>query len=348
EFEVLELIGKGSFGYVRKVKRKNDGKLFVRKEISYDRMDPKERSQLVAEIRILKTVSHPNIVQYIYHEHDSDTSMVYLYMEYCDNGDLSKVIKNAKTTGNHVPEDLVWSIFAQLVSALYRCHYGVDPPPIKDNIFKSTPSSSLSHPENINNDKVVIHRDIKPDNVFLLKNNIVKLGDFGLAKLLTCENDLASTYVGTPYYMSPEVLTNRPYTPLCDIWSLGCVMYELCASHPPFEAKSHIELYQKIKKGIFPSLPNNYSSKLKSTITACINIDPDQRPPACILIQETSIKIFRKELELKLKEKQLISIENNLKKLEEKLRENMKVEFEKIRINYQNEFEFVVKQSVDK
>ncbi|GMM37493.1 serine/threonine protein kinase [Saccharomycopsis crataegensis] len=386
KFEVLELIGRGSFGNVRKVRRISDGRLCVRKEISYIHMNPKERSQLIDEFRILGSLNHPNIVEYIYHEHVPEDHMVYLYMEYCDGGDLSQIIKSHKKREEYVPEDLIWSIFTQVIMALYRCHYGVDPPPVKNifqtqyddeeneedgkdthgpnNQYKYSVSGS-NEPTVVNNEMIIIHRDIKPDNVFLLKDNFVKLGDFGLAKLLLSESDFATTYVGTPYYMSPEVLMDKPYTPLSDIWSLGCVMYELCALHPPFQAKTHLQLQNRIKEGHFPDIPSHYSQKLRLTINACISVDTAQRPSSYLLLQEISIKIFRKELELNTKQQNLASLERSLKlkenaflqersrlsnEIDQELGYHKKImdkEIEQIRLQYQKEFQYVVEKEVN-
>lgn len=397
-------------------------------------MNPKERSQLIDEFRILGSLNHPNIVEYIYHEHIPEEHMVYLYMEYCDGGDMSQIIKNYKKSHEYVPENIVWSIFTQLIMALYRCHYGVDPPPLR-NIFQtdddaengSDKDSSGNNDDSdsddqdggneeddalddlddnnddnhrirrrryrhkndknggnqykysingdheplvVNNEMIVIHRDIKPDNVFLLKDdNAVKLGDFGLAKLLLLESDFATTYVGTPYYMSPEVLMDKPYTPLSDIWSLGCVMYELCALHPPFQAKTHLQLQTKIKDGKFPPIPKHYSQKLRLTINACIMVDITDRPSSYLLLQEISVKIFRKELELNAKQQKISIMERNLKlkenmllqereRLTEQLSEhidqelsyhkkNMESELEQTRTMYQKEFQYVVEQEVN-
>lgn len=363
QFEALELIGGGSFGKVRKVRRKIDGKLFVRKEISYASMNIKERKQLISEFRILSTLKHQNIVQYIHHDHDQEHHVLHLYMEYCEGGDLGGIIRKCKTKGDYVPEEIVWSIFTQILLALYRCHYQSDCPPVSmSNLFSNTPSNL---PKNVDRGAVVIHRDIKPDNIFLLKDDFVKLGDFGLAKMLSHENDFAKTYVGTPYYMSPEVLLDKPYDPVTDIWSLGCVMYELCALHPPFQASSHLQLQSKIKEGIFPQIPDHYSNKLRQTINSCIVVDPSRRITTYQLLQNSSIKLFRKDLELKYKEKWLGEYENELRQRERQINEieedmndqlNQELNYhkkqleqrtEEIRRSYQNEFDYVVEKEVE-
>lgn len=344
QFEVLEQIGRGSFGSVHKVRRLTDGKILVRKEISYMSMNPKERSQLIAEFRILRGLTHPNIVQYYYHDHLPDQHMVHLYMEFCDGGDLAGVIRKCKSSGNMVPEDMVWSIFSQLVLALYRCHFGIDPPPVGPLFSTSDPV--IPKPDSAT---VVIHRDIKPANVFLLKDNFVKLGDFGLAKMLGHEAEFATTYVGTPYYMSPEVLKDQPYTPLSDIWSLGCVMYELCALHPPFQAKTHMQLSQRIQQGSYPPIPSTYSQTLAMSIRSCLRTEATKRPSSADLLQLAPIKLCRKELEVAYERKKLSQIEEALRQKEILLIEEerrMNFQLQEFKNRAESEFQKAVEQEV--
>ena len=176
--------GSGSFGIIRKVKRKSDGfvrlpsqeifdqegsvlilrsQILCRKEISYIKMSQKEREQLTAEFNILSSLRHPNIVAYYHREHLKASQELYLYMEYCGGGDLGMVIKTLKTTNKHAEEEFVWHILAQLVTALYRCHYGVDPPEVGSNILAPAsvkPSGLKGKQAQV----MILHRDLKPDN----------------------------------------------------------------------------------------------------------------------------------------------------------------------------------------
>lgn len=318
EYDALEVIGKGSYGTVRKVQQKSTGEIFVRKEIEYNSMNNQERNQLISELRILRELNHPNIVKYYRHDHIMQKKSIHIYMEYCDGGDLAQVITNFKKNKELVPEEFIWQVLVQTLFALHRCHYGIDAK--KVNLF----SNSVDDEPAINSETVVIHRDIKPDNIFMLNSGkSIKVGDFGLAKMLTSQNDFAKTYVGTPYYMSPEVLMDNPYSPVCDIWSLGCVLFELCTLQPPFQAKTHLQLQSKIKQGIIPNLPEIYSSQLRSIIKECITVDPDLRPSCYDLLETLSIRFLRKEMELKeislnLNEfqKQLMTKNEELKKKE--------------------------------
>jgi len=133
--------------------------------------------------------------------------------------------------------------------------------------------------------------------VFLGEDNWVKLGDFGLAKMIQ-SHDFASTYVGTPFYMSPEICAAEKYTLKSDIWSLGCIIYELCTRDPPFNAKSHYQLVQKIKEGKIAPLPAVYSSELFAVIKDCLKVNPDRRPDTAALLNLPVVRLMRKEKEV--------------------------------------------------
>jgi serine/threonine protein kinase len=132
--------------------------------------------------------------------------------------------------------------------------------------------------------------------VFLGENNSVKLGDFGLSKIIA-SHDFASTYVGTPFYMSPEICAAERYSHHSDIWSLGCIIYELASRQVPFEARSHMELVLKIKNGRIKPLPSQYSQDLTDAISWCLKTDPRQRPDCAQLLSFANIKVARTRLE---------------------------------------------------
>ena len=133
--------------------------------------------------------------------------------------------------------------------------------------------------------------------VFLGDDQSVKLGDFGLSKLMQW-HDFASTYVGTPFYMSPEICQAETYNMRSDIWSLGCIMYELCTKEPPFNAKTHIQLAQNIRKGVYKELPSMYSKELQNVIASCLKVNPKFRPDAASLLTVPYVWIARKGLEM--------------------------------------------------
>ncbi|KAI9207963.1 kinase-like domain-containing protein [Polychytrium aggregatum] len=253
-YQTLERIGSGSFGEIHTVKRVSDGKIFARKEIDYKKMTDKEKQQLVAEVNILRDLKHPNIVRYHERFVDRESYIIYIIMEYCEGGDLSAIIRRCRKERQYIAEEMIWNILAQLLLALYECH--------------SASGRQVGRP-------AILHRDIKPENVFLDGYKNVKLGDFGLSRIIEDpETEYAKTYVGTPYYMSPELVTDTCYNTKSDIWALGCLIYELCTLSPPFQAKNQPALFQKIQSGrVAPLPPQRFSSELQNVINDMLTVN---------------------------------------------------------------------------
>ena len=314
DYEVLGVIGKGNFGSISKIIRKSDNKILVWKELDYGLLSEKEKQNIVSEVNILKELHHPNIVQYYDRIIDKKNKKIFIIMEYCEGGDIGKIIKKLKKANEYFPEELIWKFFIQVLMALKTCH---------------------NHKEG-----KILHRDIKPSNVFLDGENNAKLGDFGLSRMLSEENNFAVSRVGTPYYMSPEQIEDLKYNEKSDIWSLGCFLYELATFNPPFTASNQLSLALKIKSGKVESIPNIYSQELSSVIMCLMRVNPENRPnveeiinypPVIIRIRERKlkehyIKIKKKESDLEKKE-QIINwkeeeIKNKEKILEEREKEN--------------------------
>eukprot|EP00842_Homolaphlyctis_polyrhiza_P007023 jgi/Hompol1/90/HPOL_005220-RA len=281
-YQPLEAVGSGSFGIIRKVRRLHDGKVLARKEIDYRKMTEKEKKQLVAEVNILRELRHPNIVRYYERFVDRKNSLIFIVMgylwanldmwtEYCEGGDLAAVIRRCKKEGRFIPEDVVWNLLSQLLLALQECHM------------------SDRHP-------TILHRDIKPDNVFLDKLLNVKLGDFGLSRMVdNPESDFAKTFVGTPFYMSPELVQESRYNAKSDIWALGCLIFELCALEPPFQANTQQALTAKIKAGKTAALPSQYGQELRRVIQAMLTVDHEKRPSTQDMLAIDRIKLSIRE-----------------------------------------------------
>ncbi|XP_033112645.1 serine/threonine-protein kinase Nek4-like isoform X2 [Anneissia japonica] len=130
----------------------------------------------------------------------------------------------------------------------------------------------------------ILHRDLKTQNVFVTKMGLVKLGDFGIAKSLDQTLDKASTCVGTPCYLSPELCQDIPYNSKSDVWALGCLLYEMCAFQPAFDASNLISLFYKIVKCEHSEIPEEYSEQLVTLVNSILIKDPDKRPSANTLL----------------------------------------------------------------
>eukprot|EP00826_Nyctotherus_ovalis_P059872 TRINITY_DN8364_c0_g1_i12.p1 TRINITY_DN8364_c0_g1~~TRINITY_DN8364_c0_g1_i12.p1 ORF type:complete len:388 (-),score=118.85 TRINITY_DN8364_c0_g1_i12:132-1295(-) len=204
---------------------------------------------LCREVEILKELNHPNIIKYYNSFHQED--YLYIIIELIDGMTLAEYIASVSEKHQTIPEEEVWSIFIQLCEALRYLHV----------------------------EKRVVHRDIAPTNVMVNRKGTVKLMDFGLAKDLEQQSGMLKSFAGTVVYSCPEIVQNLPYTSKADIWSLGCVMYELMNLKPAFLAKNPLMLAKKIVDCEYEPLDDkSYSVHLINVVKACITANPDKRP----------------------------------------------------------------------
>ncbi|XP_077782635.1 serine/threonine-protein kinase Nek5-like isoform X1 [Podarcis muralis] len=246
EYEVIKMIGEGSFGKVFLAKGKDNNQPCVIKEINLTKMPRKEKESSQKEVAVLSKMKHPNIVAF--YTAFQEKNKLYIIMEYCDGGDLMKRIILQR--GVLFDEDKILSWFVQISLGLKHIH-----------------------------DRKILHRDVKAQNIFLSNNGVIaKLGDFGIARMLSNTMEFARTCVGTPYYLSPEICENKPYNNKTDIWSLGCVLYELCTLKHPFEGKSLPQLVLKICRGYFTPVSMKYSYELRTLVSQLFKTSPRDRP----------------------------------------------------------------------
>ena len=265
---LLSLLFKGAFGAAILYRKKDDGLMVIIKvwekdktitisnkffpqEINMLDLSATERQMALNEVRVLATLDHPNIVTY-YDSFERD-GVLMIEMEYADGGNLAESL--AKKTVRMEEKDIV-NIFSQIVSAIRHMH-----------------------------DNNVLHRDLKTANIFLTKENMVKVGDFGISKvgvqmsryfissLLKCLCQMLSTHrggahtvLGTPYYISPEMCEGKVYDEKSDIWALGCILYEMAALQKTFEGSNLPALVNKIMKGQFAPIRGNYTPLFKQLV----------------------------------------------------------------------------------
>ena len=270
-YKVIKLLGEGSFGKAFLCKNESNDTICVIKQIIIEDMNEKEKDDVYNEAQILGKLDHQNIIK-LFEVFDSKKPKhtLNIVTEYADGGDLSEKIKSQNNKS--FTESEILDYFTQICLALKHIH-----------------------------EKKIIHRDLKSGNVFLMKNGLVKLGDFGIAKGFQNTMDKAKTMVGTPYYLSPEILENKPYDSKSDIWSLGVLLYEMMTFKMPFNANSLPMLSVKILRGNYTPPPAVYTKDLREIVSKCLLVDPKKRPTIQAILRmpiiQNRIKNFLDEIQ---------------------------------------------------
>lgn len=296
EYQLIERIGKGSFGKVWKARRKQDGKIVALKRIDYSYLSRFQKQLIINEINILRKINNDHVVRYLDHINEKDNRVINIITEYCPGGDLQHLISTIKNYREYIREDQIWLCLGELALALKDLHCA---------------------PEK------VLHRNIKPENIFIDEEGHVKLGDFILATKIN--TDYTNTILEGSYYMCPEIYKNDQYNEECDIWSLGCVIYEMAALVPPFNGYG----LESLKRNILYSPVHRFSSKYYSEslwkiVSWMLEKDPKKRPNVNQILEYRNValtlKIIKVRNDLKVVRQKTIELERNFEKLREKMR----------------------------
>ena len=249
-YKVKKLLGVGSFGKAYLCQNKTNNSLCVIKQIVMEGLSEKEKNETLNEVSILKQLDHPNIIKFqnVFTQNKPKITLN-IVTEYADGGDLSQKIKAQKQKKTPFLEKEIIDYITQICLALQHIHK-----------------------------KKIIHRDIKSGNIFLMKSGLIKLGDFGIAKGFLNTYEKAKTVVGTPYYLSPEIIQSKPYDSKSDVWALGVLLYELMTFKMPFQAQSLPLLSIKIVRGIYHPPPPSFSQDIRDLLKMCFIVDPEKRP----------------------------------------------------------------------
>nr|AAQ64684.1 NIMA-related kinase 3 [Chlamydomonas reinhardtii] len=258
-YELQREIGSGSYGQAVLATRLEDGMQVVCKQIRLFEMDDKARADTLTEAKVLAQFNHVNIVHY--YECVLESGVLNIVMEYANGGDLAAAIQRRQAEKKPYSEDEIMFWFVQIVLALYHVH-----------------------------GRNVLHRDLKSQNIFIAEGNLLKLGDFGIARVLNSDTELARTVIGSPYYLSPEICEDRPYNRKSDVWSLGCVLYELATLRRAFDGQSLPALVVKILRGKYPPVPTRYSTPLRGLIESMLKQNPKDRPSADAILKSDFVR----------------------------------------------------------
>ena len=268
-FEIISKLYNTLHDLLLLVRNKEDGQLYTIKSVRMDENSKKEKVLFFNELRILVPLTHKNIISYKEAFYDKRTKSLNMVIEYVDGGDLSMKIRTAKQKNVFLKEIIIWGIFIQILEGINYLHK-----------------------------KFIIHRDLKTSNIFLTKKGIVKIGGLNVGKNIE-DLGMALTQIGTPYFTSPEIWEQNPYDYKCDIWSIGCILYEMTTLHVPFLGLNMQELYKNILSAKYKSIPKIYSKNLNEIIDLMLIKDPLKRPSTDDLLNNKIILEKKKELNLK-------------------------------------------------
>jgi len=266
KYKTLKVLGKGSYGAALLVQlQSNRHQKFVIKEVVIGHLSLDEQKAARSEADVLHQMTHSNIVSYI--ESFIAESKLFIVMEFADGGDLTQAINRRKKELNpndrHWKEEEAMRIFVQICLAL-------------DHV----------HGQNI------LHRDVKPGNIFLTSKGMVKLGDFGIARILDATDAQAATQIGTPYYFSPEICESLPYGRSSDVWALGVVLFEILSLALPFQAPSLPALVVQVcaKEPDYSVIRAKYNAGVVDVLISILSKNPDGRPTVRKIISSDIVR----------------------------------------------------------
>jgi serine/threonine protein kinase len=248
-FDKLRTLGTGAFGSAFHVRDRSTQKEYALKVSAV--ADAKIRAAALSEAAILTKLHDPNVVEIFAQWEEGATFCILL--ELC-GGSVSDLIRGGREAGKLLSEAFILRVFSQLCAGLAYVHC-----------------------------QGVLHRDIKSANILWQRGEdgqlIIKLADFGISRHLG-DGSVAHTFIGSPFSLSPEILNGSPYNQKSDIWSLGCVLFELCALNNPFGGKNPSlgSIVSSIFTGTHPPLHSTFSAELQSLLSSLFTLDPAQRP----------------------------------------------------------------------
>ncbi|KAM5534674.1 hypothetical protein V8D89_011686 [Ganoderma adspersum] len=246
QFQLGNCIGRGQFGAVYRALNLNTGQMVAVKRIRLEGLKEEEIAQLMKEVDLVKSLSHPSIVKYEGMARDDDTLNIVL--EYAENGSLGQTLK----AFGKLNERLVANYVVKILEGLHYLHQ---------------------------ND--VVHCDLKAANILTTKTGNVKLSDFGVSLNLRAMEREMKDVAGTPNWMAPEVIELKGASTKSDIWSLACTVIELLTGRPPYaEIANSMSVMFRIVEDSSPPLPEECSESLQDFLRMCFNKDPTKRPSA--------------------------------------------------------------------
>ena len=248
KYKIIQKLGQGPFVAVYKVMNIEDNNFYVIKQIKIKDASKKELDSIKNEANILSSINSEYVVKL--YESFNDKNSFNIVMEFCDGLDLRTFINEHRESKKYINEGLILNFILDICLGIKEIH-----------------------------GKNLIHRDLKPDNLFLTADSSIKIGDFGISKQLNSENEYAKTQTGTMVYMAPEIINGEKYNNKVDLWSLGCIIHELCTLNYCFNSDTNSGLIKNISKSNHEKIKKEiYSEKLQELIDKLLNVEYQKRP----------------------------------------------------------------------
>jgi len=261
DFEILKKLGKEEKSSIFKVKRKKDDLIYILKTVQSQFLDTSKKRSVINEIKTVSSLSHPNIIEFKEAFFDKLSKSLNIIFEFPHNGNLSNKINYAIKNRMHLEESIIWDVLVQILNGVNYLH--------KNGI---------------------IHRNLKSKNILLNNQRLVKISDFEASCTFDKNNITITGQAGSPFYTAPEIWQEKPYNYKCDIWSIGCIIYEMASLTLPFKGDTINSLYENIMSKKIKPIPDFYSEDLKKIINYMLIYDPSKRPSTDLLFNNPRIK----------------------------------------------------------
>ena len=243
-----------------KIKSKKEGIIYILKNIRLQLLNKNEKQKAINEIKLLSSLKHPNIIEFKKAFLDKRSNSLNIISTYGNNGDLRNKILYASKNEMYMEENIIWNVLTQILQGLNYMHK-----------------------------KGIIYTNLNTENIYLTKIRLIKITNFFLNNSSN-NNNYDLNQLKVPLYTAPEILNKKPYDYKCDIWSVGCIIYEFASLSSPFKGNDAQSLYNNIMNGTYKQIPDFYSENLKSIINKMLSIEPSKRPSIDELLNSENIK----------------------------------------------------------
>ena len=266
DFTLIKILKKNDFYTIyQSIKNNNKNKFYSIKNIFLNKISNDEINDYIKDCKILKLLKNSFILK-IYNYYLTEENLLIIF-EYLNGGFLSEFLSLQRKKKSLIKEEIIWKIYIQLILGLNKIH---------------------------NNN--IIHRDLKTQNIFLTKHFNVKIFDFKKSKILNDNKEFTNSFIGTPYYFSPEMILKKKYNFKIDVWAIGIILYEICTLKKPFVGKNVEELNKNILKGKFKEINKIYSKELKKVLNMLLIHQQEKRPNVYDLIQDYVFVSYGKKM----------------------------------------------------